>query len=165
VTITADAKSEVCGIGVLDELDLEIIFGFFDSMHTHEQLLSEVKLAMSSLGQTSVIYIDDHQLTCSVENVHLGNLARRKLGLSDVPADVCNRFSVKSDFGSAVMELLSEKFMIAKQEWSLTDALTEDLDQTFFSYFAQDRMVMHQVGAELSNSSLNRAISYRLRRK
>ena len=160
LTITSDAKSSICGIPVIGELGKTVIFGCFDSLHVQEQILEEISLTIPFLTPDSIVYIDDQFLNCKGENIHLGNLARKKLGLGPIPALEEVKFKSEMSFGSSVRKLLESAFVVTIRESRLGTEQTEKLDSVFFAYYSQDRVRMREVGAELSSSSRGRAMSF-----
>ena len=165
LTITSDAKSSICGIPVIGELGKTVIFGCFDSLHVQEQILEEIGLTIPFLTPDSIVYIDDQFLNCKGENIHLGNLARKKLGLEPILAVEENKFKSELSFGSSIRKLLESAFVVTIKESRLGTEQTEKLDSIFFAYYSQDRVRMREVGAELSSSSRGRAISFQIVRK
>lgn len=162
ITITGDAKSEICGLGVLGELNKKILFGFFDSTHTSEQLGAEVAIALKHFISGSICCIDDQLLAIEKENFHLGNLSRKKLGLNPFSENLTEKYISKVTLGELTKRIVGAAFNFEQVSWLLDEETTAQLDKTFFSYFSLDRAQMHEAGAERGSTSHHRSLALRL---
>lgn len=144
-----DSTCEHVGIPVISELGLKADFGYFDSWHTLDHLMNEIKCFQQVVNDQFVIALDDAYYTKRTNNFSYLNMIRAKLDLDAVQepeSNVCEPFYI--EVGKYLQEAYSRVEKIAdsyKQEYR---------DDIFFNYFSGDRAAMGAVGME-DRSSLD----------
>lgn len=142
-----DSTSPHVGIQVLSELKKKADFGFFDSWHTLDHLIKEIKCFEKIAKDNFYIALDDAYYTKKSENYSYLNMIRNKLGLKAVlePEDnKCDPFYKEI-----------EKYLIEKYDY--VDKIDDDYknnysNDIFFEYYATDRKTMGKVGMEEKDS-------------
>lgn len=76
-----DSTSQQVGIPVLKELGEKVDFGFFDSWHTLDHLMREIKCFHQVVNNNFFLALDDAYYTNKSENYSYLNMIRKKLSL------------------------------------------------------------------------------------
>ena len=142
-----DSTSEHVGVPVLGEIGLRANFGYFDSWHTLDHLMTEVKCFDRVASDRFIIALDDAYYTKRHTNFSYLNMMRTKLGLPAVqePAsNICDPFWVEVE-----RYLKQEYGRVDKIADAYKDAYQSDI---FFRYFEGDRQAMGTVGMEKRSS-------------
>ncbi len=138
-----DSTSKYAGIPILNEFNEKADFGFFDSWHTLDHLMSEINCFEKVRNDSFIIALDDAYYTKKSENYSYLNMIRSKMGLNPVeePAEnKCNPFYIELE------EYLLGKY---KEVIKLEDSYkNEYLDDLFFDYYSSDRNAMGKLGME-----------------
>lgn len=154
-----DSTDQHVGIPALQELGRRADFGYFDSWHTLDHLMSEVQAFEKVAGATFIIALDDAYYTKRHTNYAFLNMMRAKLGLTVVPepdSNVCDPFYVE------VERYLRRGYpKVEKLADSYKDTYTTDI---FFPYFEGDRAAMGAVGMEEKKSLNHRYDCWRIAR-
>ena len=141
--IPFDSTNPHIGINVLPELGLKADFGFFDSWHTLNHLMSELKLFEKVASDDFIITLDDAYYTKKYENFSYINMLRKKIGLDvvDEPLDnICRPFYIE------VEEYLKTKYTTVEK---INDSYKIDYkEDIFFQYYKSDRAFINSLGME-----------------
>lgn len=141
-----DSTDPNVGISVLNEMGVKADFGFFDSWHTLDHLMAEIKEFQKVSSDSFGIALDDAYYTKKSYNYSYVNMIRKKLGLGSVdePANnICDPYYeeiegyLKKEFGS--VEKIPDTY---KEEYQ---------DDIFFNYYSGDRKFMNSLGMEEKN--------------
>ena len=131
------------GIDIIKEFNQTIDFAFFDSLHTLDHLMNEIKAAADNMSETGFIAIDDGNYNCKYANYSYINILRNKLGLNSVEEPEDN---LSGYFFNEVEGYLKDKFSrVIKLEDDYKKEYQNDL---FFQYFEIDKNVMNKMGME-----------------
>ena len=127
----------------MSELGTKADFGFFDSWHTLDHLMKEIKLFEGVVSDDFIIALDDAYYRKKYDNYSYINMLRKKVGLGiiDEPEDnLCNPFYVE------VEEYLKKRHSIVEK---IDDTYKKDYkDDVFFKYYEGDRNFMNTMGLE-----------------
>lgn len=141
--ISFDSTNPHIGINVLLELSAKPDFGFFDSWHTLDHLMNEIKLFEAVASNDFIIALDDAYYRKKYENYSYINMLRKKIGLGiiDEPTDnICRPFYVE------VEEYLRDKYYKVEK---IIDTYKEDYQyDIFFNYYEGDRAFTNTLGME-----------------
>lgn len=155
--IAYNSLSEHLGVKILGELNVRVDFCFFDSEHTRDVLLGELRVVNQFFNETAIVAIDDANYNYIHTNVSYINMLRKKLDLPPVknPADnLCDPF---------FMEI--EKFL--RTRWAdvkyLEDTYKKEYrTDIFWSYYSSDREAMGKEGMEKMDALEHRYDSWRV---
>ncbi|MDD1664079.1 MAG: hypothetical protein LUQ32_01880 [Methanomicrobiales archaeon] len=151
------STSDHAGILILSELGKEVSLCFFDSEHTLDTLMREVKGACDVIGDGGIVAIDDGNYAYIHENTAYINVVRKKQGLPPVPEDaamLCRPFCV------VVGEYLKERF--PKVEY-IDDSYKKNYrSDIFWSYFRSDRETMAGLAMEKTDQLDHRFDAWRV---
>lgn len=151
------SDSEDLGIAILGELGASVDFGFFDSEHTAEVLLSEVALTLEFANDNAILAIDDANYDFKYKNTAYINVFRRKLGLAAIENPADNK---TDKFFELVERHIKEKYPDSvKLEDTYKTDFKEDL---FWSYFSSDRKIMDSLSMERLSELEHRYDSFRV---
>jgi len=155
-----DSISPHLGLPILQEFKTKIDFTFFDSEHTSQRLLTELKMAIPSLADNAIVAIDDGNYDYVYANTAFINIQRKKLGLATL-----DEGSLKDNkgpcFWQAVEGSLKENFNTVEHvEDTYKTRFREDL---FFAYFKNEKSVIATVGMEKMDNLSHRFDAWRVR--
>jgi len=141
--IAFDSTDPSVGISVLHELGEKADFGYFDSWHTLNHLVREIKAFEMIASDKFIIALDDAYYTKRDQNFAYINMLRNKIGLASVKEpleNICNPFYVE------INEYLNSNFsLVNKIDDYYKSAFEKDI---FFDYFSSDRKFMNTLGME-----------------
>jgi len=141
--IPFDSTNPHIGINVLPELGLKADFGFFDSWHTLDHLMNEIRSFEKVASDSFIIALDDAYYRKKYENFSYINMLRKKIGLDivDEPDDnICRPFYVE------VEDYLKKKYSTVDK---IDDSYKKDYkDDIFFQYYDSDRAFINALGME-----------------
>lgn len=138
-----DSINPHVGIPVLRELGEKIDFGFFDSWHTLDHLMNEIRAFESVASDRFILALDDAYYRKRSENYSYVNMLRNKLGLAPVEepdSNVCEPFHVEVE--GYLKKIYPE---VIEVESSYKVDFERDV---FFEYYAGDRSFMNAMGME-----------------
>ena len=155
--IAYSSLSEHLGVKILGELNARVDLCFFDSEHTRDVLLGELRVVDQFLNEAAIVAIDDANYNYIHTNVSYINMLRKKLGLPPVknlPDNQCNPF---------FMEV--EEFL--KSKWTTVEYLQDTYKKEyktdlFWSYYNSDREAMGKEGMEKLDALEHRFDSWRV---
>jgi len=137
------SDSEDLGIPILGELGASVDFGFFDSEHTSEVLLSEVALTLEFANDRAILAIDDANYDFKYKNTAYINVFRKKLGLAAIENPADNK---TGKFFELVESHIKGKY---PDSVKLEDTYKMDFkEDIFWSYFSSDRKIMDSLSME-----------------
>lgn len=154
--IAFDSTDPHVGIPVLQEMNTKADLGYFDSWHTLDHLMKEIKAFESVAADRFVIALDDAYYRKKYQNYSYINMLRNKLDLPPVIESLdnqCRPFYVEVD------EYLRGKYSnveILKDSYKLT--YETDI---FFEYYESDRKFMHSLGMEEKENLRHRFDAWR----
>ena len=116
---------------------------YFDSWHTFEHLMKEIRCFEKVSNNEFMILLDDAYYSNKYENFSYINMMRKKLNLSSIKEPEDN--SVRKYF-EEIDDYLNKSY---KKVNKLQDTYKDEFQQDiFFKYFKQDRNAMEKVGME-----------------
>jgi hypothetical protein len=137
------SNSKELGIDILGEKGETIDFGFFDSEHTADTLLSEINIAMKYINDGAVFALDDANYNYKYQNTSYINIFRKKLAL---PPVVSPEENLTKKFFELAENAIFEKF---PKSTKLDDSYKKNYQgDIFFQYFANDKNIMNNLGME-----------------
>ncbi|MBU2510528.1 hypothetical protein KJ966_04290 [bacterium] len=152
-----DSTNEYAGIPVIKELKYTADFCYFDSWHTLDHLMNELKCFETVTGEDFIVALDDAYYTKLSNNFSYINMIRKKLGLDGVEEPASN---VCSPFYQEVGSYLGKKYNSVEK---IADSYKEEYKRDmFFNYFAGDRAAMGSVGMEDSSALEHRYDCWRI---
>jgi len=138
-----DSTSKHVGIPILTEIGHQADFGFFDSWHTLDHLMNEIKCFEQIVKDHFYLALDDAYYTKKSENYSYLNMIRKKLDLEPVQEEAnnkCNPFHIE------VGQYLTEKYNTVTK---INDTYKTDYSKDiFFDYYESDREAMGKLGME-----------------
>lgn len=144
-TFTAfDSTNEHIGIPVLSEIGVKATFGFFDSWHTFDHLITEVNCFLNIASPSFVLAIDDAYYTCKSQNYSYINMLRSKLSLPPI-LDTLDDNTCPPFYEGIEQHLSSRYSNVTKIDDSYKSEFGKDI---FFSYYSGDRKTMNRLGME-----------------
>lgn len=156
--ISFDSTNPHIGITVLTELETKADFGFFDSWHTLDHLMNEIKLFEEVASNDFIIALDDAYYRKKHENYSYINMLRKKIGLGsiDEPEDnLCRPFYLE------VEEYLKKKYPTVEK---INDTYKKDYKgDIFFQYYEGDRNFMNTLGMEEKEKLEHRFDAWRVK--
>jgi len=155
--ISFDSTNPHIGINVLPELGFKADFGFFDSWHTLDHLMKEIKLFEEVTSDDFIIALDDAYYRKKYENFSYINMLRKKIGLDivDEPDDnMCKPFYIE------VGDYLKDKYSMVDK---ISDTYKKDYkDDIFFQYYNSDRAFINTLGMEEKEKLAHRFDAWRV---
>jgi hypothetical protein len=151
-----DSTSDHVGIPVIKELGHQADFCYFDSWHTLDHLMNEVKCFETVVADDFIIALDDAYYAKRSNNYSFLNMIRKKLGLNSVQeptTNICDPFYIE------VGRYLEENYKAEKIADSYKKEYKNDM---FFNYFSGDRAAMGAVGMEDSSALEHRYDCWRV---
>jgi len=143
------------GIRVLKELDTRADFCFFDSWHTLDQIILELKEFEIVASSKFVLAFDDAYYTKRHSNYSYVNMLRTKLGLKKLKEpknNICKPFYIE------IENYLKAKYIkVSKVKDYYKRNYKKDI---FFEYFSSDRKFMNKMGMEEKNKLIHRFDSF-----
>ena len=156
--IPFDSTNPHIGINVLLELGLKADFGFFDSWHTLDHLMSEIRLFEEVASDNFIIALDDAYYRKKYENYSYINMLRKKIGLGvvDEPSDnICKPFYIE------VEDYLKKKYSTSVK---IDDTYKKDYEgDIFFQYYEGDRNFINILGMEEKEKLAHRFDAWRVK--
>lgn len=145
--IPYDSTNSFVGIPILKEKKIKGDFCFFDSLHTLDHLLEEVKKYLLIAKKGSLIGLDDAYYDKKKTNISYINMLREKLNLPIVsePRDnLCEPFYIE------IIKYLKKSGY--KKSHLLKNYYTKNYKKDiFFDYYSSDRKFMNKLGMENKN--------------
>lgn len=139
--IAFDSTSEQAGIPILKEFGEKADFGYFDSWHTLDHLMSEIHCYERVAKDNFIIVLDDAHYTNKSNNYSYINMLRGKLNLKPIkePEDnTCEQFHIE------VERYLKTKYEVISR---INDTYKlEFQEDIFFDYFKTEREYMNALG-------------------
>lgn len=142
--IPYDSTNSYVGIQILKEKKIKGDFCFFDSLHTLDHLLEEVKKYLLVAKKGSLIALDDAYYNKKKINISYVNMLREKLSLpviNELKDNVCQPFYIE------IIKYLKKsgykKSHLLKSSYS--QSYKKDI---FFEYYSSDRNFMNRLGME-----------------
>ena len=139
------------GIRVLKELKRKADFCFFDSWHTLDHIMFELREFEKVSTARFVVAFDDAYYTKKHSNYSYINMLRAKLNLKKVkePANnICKPFHIE------IENYLNKKYKkVSKIKDFYKRLYKKDI---FFEYFSSDRKFMNKIGMEKRNKLVHR---------
>ena len=139
------------GIRVLKELNKKADFCFFDSWHTLDHIMLELKEFENIASSKFAVAFDDAYYTKKHSNYSYINMLRSKLNLKKVKEpnnNICKPYYVE------INNYLRKKYKkVINFKDSYKSKYKKDI---FFKYFNSDRKFMNQVGMEEKNKLIHR---------
>jgi len=137
------SNSKELGIDILGEKGETIDFGFFDSEHTADTLLSEVNISLKYANDGAVFALDDANYNYKYQNTSYINIFRKKLAL---PPVVSPEDNLTEKFFELAEHTIFEKF---PKSTKIDDSYKKNYQSDiFFQYFANDKNIMNNLGME-----------------
>tara|TARA_B100001123_G_scaffold101813_1_gene117670 strand:+ start:30987 stop:32780 length:1794 start_codon:yes stop_codon:yes gene_type:complete len=142
-----DSTSEHAGIPLIKELNYKADFCFFDSWHTLEHLMKELKCFENVANEEFIVALDDAYYTKRSNNYAYLNMIRKKLDLRPVKEPKSN---FCDPFYSVVQKYLNKKYQRVEK---IDDSYKKEYgDDLFFRYFEADKLAMESLGMEKKRS-------------
>lgn len=155
--IAFDSTNKYLGMPILEELVIKPSFGFFDSLHTLDHLISEIDLFSDVAADNFFVALDDAYYTNKSENFSYINMLRSKLSLGLVeqpPENICEPYFVE------IEKMLSRKFeSIERVDNDFAALMGDDI---FFDYFAIDQSSMKKKG--MAEKTQDRFVSFQIQK-
>ncbi len=157
--IAFDSNSEFAGINILKELKKRVNACFFDSEHTLNVLMGEIKAICDVLADTAVVAIDDANYSYVKYNTAYINMVRKKLGLNTVDDPPGN---IGRPFWTEVEEYLKTKFPVVEY---LKDTYKKNYQSDiFWAYYKSDRETMASLSMEKTENLEHRFDAWKVRK-
>lgn len=145
--IPFDSTNSHVGIPILKEKKIKGDFCFFDSLHTLDHLLEEVKKYLLIAKKGSLIGLDDAYYNKKKINVPYINMLRKKLNLpivSETKDNVCEPFYIE------IIKYLKKSGY--KKSHLIKNYYSENYKKDiFFDYYSSDKKFMNKIGMENKN--------------
>tara|TARA_B100000674_G_C37923584_1_gene954449 strand:- start:263 stop:1072 length:810 start_codon:yes stop_codon:yes gene_type:complete len=153
--IAFDSTNNHLGIAVLNEMNIKPSVGFFDSLHTLEHLMSEIKAYSNCASDIFYVVLDDANYTNRKENFSYINMLRTKLKLSLIEQPESN---VCKPYHEEIEQFLSEKFKrVERIENDFEKLMSDDI---YFDYFQSDWKQMIKKG--MAKKTKDRFVSFKV---
>lgn len=131
------------GISVLKELKQKANFCFFDSLHTYDHVLSELKDFLKVCDKKYALAFDDAYYTKKSVNYSYINMLRSKLNLKEIKEPKTN--IIQAYYKEIEKYLFTKKIKYKKVENFYKKNYKKDI---FFQYYSQDRKFMNKMKME-----------------
>ena len=151
------STSDHAGVPILSELGKEVSFAFFDSEHTLDTLMREMKAACDMIRSGGIVAIDDGNYTYLHENTAYVNVVRKKQGLPPIPETPGN---TGRQFWIEVGDYLEERFR--KVEYIDDSYKKTYQSDIFWAYFRSDRETMASLAMEKTGELDHRFDAWRV---
>jgi len=142
--IACNSLESNAGIRVIKELNKKVDFGFFDSWHTLDHVMLELKAFETVASSKFIVAFDDVNLTKKHTNDGYINMLRHKLNLKKIKPknNICEPFYIE------IKKYLKAKYKkVAKINGSYQ---TDSKNDIFFNYFL-DRKFSTEIGLQENN--------------
>jgi hypothetical protein len=149
--ISYDSTDKNVGIEVLNELKIKADFCFFDSLHTMDHLLKEVKSFEKVASKKFIVALDDAYYKKKHQNYSYINMIRKKINLKELiepKTNICRSFFVELEH---YLKKKYSKVILEKNYYKKN--YNNDI---FFDYYNSDREFMDKTGMEEKNKLKNR---------
>tara|TARA_B100000989_G_scaffold192212_2_gene144938 strand:+ start:6536 stop:7351 length:816 start_codon:yes stop_codon:yes gene_type:complete len=141
--IAFDSTDEIIGIPLLKELKKKASFGFFDSLHTLEHLMKEIKLFEEVADKEFFIGLDDAYFSKKYKNYGFINMIRKKLELDEVKEPKDN---ISAPFYEVIKNHLKENNKVVKEEE--LDYKKNYKSDLYLDYYSIDKKVTNKMNME-----------------
>ncbi len=149
--ISYDSTDKNAGLEILKELKVKADFGFFDSIHTLDHLMKEIKSFEKISNKRFLIALDDAYYTKKSKNFSYINMIRNKLNLKKISEPKLNKCK---PFYIEVKNYFLKKY---KKVNHLSNFYKKNYKRDiFFSYFESDRFFLNKTGMEEKSKLKNR---------
>lgn len=149
--ISYDSIDKHVGIGVLKELKIKADFCFFDSLHTLDHLMKEIKSFEIIASKEFIVALDDAYYQKRRTNYSYLNMIRRKLNLKKVTEPKLNKCK---PFYIEIKEYFLKKYKRVKL---LNNFYKSNYKKDiFFPYYKSDRYFLNKTGMEEKSKLRNR---------
>lgn len=149
--ISYDSTDKNVGIEVLKELKIKADFCFFDSIHTLDHLMREIKSFETIASKNFIVALDDAYYQKRSMNYSYLNMIRKKLNLKKVSEPKTNKCK---PFYIEIKNYFSKKYKKVKLlENFYKSNYKKDI---FFSYYESDRYFLNKTGMEEKSKLKNR---------
>lgn len=146
VQVNSSSTDPYLGILAFQEKNILPTFGFFDSYHSADNLKKEIEMFLKiRKKEMSIISIDDSYLNQKKIYLPFLNMQRQKLKLSKIKKIKNNKSLI---FKNEIKKLLNQK----KIKYSILENKKIISNNTFFSYFEDDRKYMSKNGMEVNRN-------------
>ena len=157
--ISYESTDKFVGLRVLKELKLKADFCFFDSLHTLDHLMSEIKSFEIVNNKEFVIALDDAYYTKKSKNFSYLNMIRQKLNLNKIKEPKSNQCG---PFYSEVKNYLKKRY---RKVLHLNNYYQKNFKgDIFFSYFESDRIFLNKTGMEDKSKLKNRLEAFLIKK-
>jgi len=149
--IPYDSTDNNIGLEVLKELKTKADFCFFDSLHTLDHLIKEVKCFEKVASKKFILALDDAYYRKKNKNYSYLNMIRKKINLKQVPEpkeNACLPFYVE------IKKYLKKKYSKVVLENNFYKKNYKN--DIFFTYYSYDRFFLNKMGMEEKNKLRNR---------
>ena len=149
--ISYDSTDKNVGIEVLKELKIKADFCFFDSIHTLDHLMKEIKGFEIIANKEFIVAIDDAYYQKRITNYSYLNMIRKKLNLKSIKEP---KFNKCKPFYLEIKNYFSKKYKKVK---NLNNFYKLNYKKDiFFSYYESDRYFLNKTGMEEKSKLKNR---------
>ena len=149
--IPYDSTDQNVGLEVLKELKIKADFCFFDSLHTLDHLIKEVKCFEKVSSKKFILALDDAYYRKKNKNYSYLNMIRKKINLKEVTEpkkNICLPFYLE------VKKYLKQKYLkVILEDNYYKKNYKNDI---FFDYYNSDRIFLNKMGMEEKNKLKNR---------
>lgn len=158
--VSFNSNSDLAGIKMLKEMNKSVHACFFDSEHTSNVLLKEVKDTTDLMKNGGIIALDDANYSYKYQNTAYINMIRTKHGLPAVDDPIDNK---TNPFWQEVESILKRKFA---QVEKIDDTYKKDFqNDIFWSYYNADRNTMAELNMEKNNDLMHRFDAWKVNKK
>jgi hypothetical protein len=149
--IPYDSTDQNVGLEVLKELKIKADFCFFDSLHTLNHLIKEVKCFEKVSSKKFILALDDAYYRKKNKNYSYLNMIRKKINLKEVTEpkkNICLPFYLE------LKKYLKQKYLkVILEDNYYKKNYKNDI---FFDYYSSDRIFLNKMGMEEKNKLKNR---------
>lgn len=153
--IAFDSTNKYLGIPVLNEMKVKPSLGFFDSLHTLDHLLAEIKAYSLCSDEVFYVVLDDANYTNKEDNFSYINMLRTKLKLPSIEQPKSN---ICKPYHEEIEQFLSKNFK--KVERVKNDFEELMVDDIYFEYFQSDWKQMIKRG--MAQITKDRFVSFKV---
>ena len=149
--ISYDSTDKHVGLEVLKELNIKADFCFFDSLHTLNHLLEEIKCFEKVSSKKFMLALDDAYYRKKIKNYSYLNMIRKKINLKKITEpkkNTCLPFYLE------VEKYLKQKYkkVILEKNYFKKNYKND----IFFNYYNYDRIFLNKMGMEEKQKLRNR---------
>ena len=149
--ISYESTDKYIGLSVLKELKIKGDFCFFDSLHTLNHLMSEIKNFETVSNREFMLALDDAYYTKRSKNFSYVNMIRQKLDLKKIDEPKSN---LSKPFYIEVQNYLNKKY---NKVTHLNNYYKKNFKKDiFFRYYESDRVFLNKTGMEDKSKLKNR---------